>query len=159
MRDAGAAGVLEAAGRAGDREARAAEGAGVAAGDVAIARAEVVVAAPGRRGHEATPHVPQAGEADARVAEPLAGLACGALEVYRVGMNHPNPLLVVLLVLLFVGAVFGFWRARGPAAWAWGYKPFGGFTVLFVVLLLILLLGGSSGFGMTMTAHGCGAHW
>ncbi len=67
-----------------------------------------------------------------------------------------NPLLVILFIV-FLLCVFGWPGWKWSATW--GYRPFGGLVGIFLILLLILLLGGSSGLGITMNAHGCGAHW
>lgn len=50
-------------------------------------------------------------------------------------------LLIILLIVLLGG---GFWSHPrfGYAPATWGYAPFGGFGLIFFILLIVLLFGG-----------------
>jgi hypothetical protein len=45
-------------------------------------------------------------------------------------------ILIVILILLLIGA-FPTW----PHSQGWGYYPFGGLTLIFIIVLILLLLG------------------
>ncbi|MGC1879523.1 MAG: DUF3309 family protein [Rhabdochlamydiaceae bacterium] len=45
-------------------------------------------------------------------------------------------ILIILLILLIIGAI-----PRWNYSRAWGYGPFGGLMVIFVIILILVLLG------------------
>jgi hypothetical protein len=45
-------------------------------------------------------------------------------------------ILIIILILLLIGA-FPTW----PHSAGWGYYPFGGLTLIFIIVIILLLLG------------------